>query len=274
MTTIAREGVGRLRFLPLFLPVFLLFIAISLTPVAPAKVTDGLYRIDTPEYSIGHQDIDCVKDGTVATCTTPVAGKDLTVVLDTDKSAGYLTCDAAYDGRDVSCQRTFDYGPGSDRIWLDTSLGVSAQQAAELRAAVPWWNALMDGPWILVALGLLAALAVAFGLMAWFWSATPRPAAPRRLARTAATGILAWTFPAQSGLVLATPNMSFLYVLLIPHSVVIPAAAMAMWQWTAAGAVTGAVWQRVRHVAVAVVVTVVYGAAMTLWLSMAAGFPD
>ncbi|WP_054049957.1 hypothetical protein [Alloactinosynnema sp. L-07] len=244
-----------------------------LTPVAPVNVTHGLYRIDTPAYSISHPDIECRKDGTVVTCTTPVAGKDLTIVLDTARTE-YLRCEASYDGKPLACARTFDYGPGSGRVRLDTSLGVSAEQAADLRAAVPWWTALIDGDWITAALGLLAALAVTSGLLAWFWSGTPRPATPRRLTRTAVTAVLAWTFPTVSGAVLAPVNESLLFVLFIPHSVVIPAVMMATWQWSAGGAITGAVGQRVRHVALAVVATLVYGAAMTLWLSIAAGFPD
>ncbi|XVS67539.1 hypothetical protein ACQPYE_16245 [Actinosynnema sp. CA-299493] len=277
MTTpvIPRTTAGPLRYLPLLVPGLLFLVALAIAPVSPARATDGLYKITTAQFSISHHDIDCVKDaGRVATCTTTVDGKVLGVRLDTAPTR-VLSCTATYDSRDTACTRSFDYGPGSHRVHLE-SLVVPETAAADIRAEYPWWSWLFDGPWFLFALGLLAATTIAAGVLAWTWSREPRPAVKHRATRTVVTFIVYWTFYFPVTLVVAPwdPASLSYHVLLIPHSVLFPALLALGWQLAVSGKITGATRQRVGLAAASAVTTLVCGSMMVLLLAMASGMPD
>ncbi|RKT54735.1 hypothetical protein [Saccharothrix australiensis] len=275
-TTVLPPGTaGRLRSLPLLVPGFLFLVALAIAPVSPARATDGLYKITTTQFSISHHDIDCVRDREqVATCTTQVAGATLRVRLDTTPGAA-LSCTATYDGQDIACKRTFDYGPGSHRVHL-SSLTVPEPDAAAIRGAYPWWSAVFDGAWFAVALGLVAAVAVAAGVLAWSWSGTPRPAAPRRALRAALTFLVYWTFCIPVTLAVAPWDgtaLSF-HILLIPHSVLLPAVLAMVWQLVLNQPLTGATGQRIGLTAASVLTTLVCTPMMLLLLTLASGMPD
>ncbi|MEU4446080.1 hypothetical protein, partial [Actinosynnema sp. NPDC023926] len=274
-TVIPRTTAGPLRYLPLLVPGLLFLVALAIAPVSPAKATDGLYKITTTQFSISHHDIDCVKDAEqVATCTTTVDGKVLDVRLDTTPVTE-LSCTATYDSLDTACTRAFDYGPGSHRVHLD-SLVVPEPAAQEIRDAYPWWSWLFDGPWFLFALGLLAAMTIAAGALAWVWSRHPRPAARHRVLRTLVTFVVYWTFYLPVTLVVAPWEATKLtyHLLLIPHSVLFPALLALVWQLAVGGKVTGATGQRIGLTAASAITTLVCGSMMMLLLAVTTGMPD
>ncbi len=274
-TVIPRDTAGPLRYLPLLVPALLFLVALAIAPVSPARATDGLYKITTTQFSISHHDIDCVKDPQqVATCTTPVDGKVLRVRLDTTRGAP-LSCSATYDGQDIPCTRTFDYGPGSHRVHL-ASLTVPDPVAQEIRGAYPWWSWIFDGPWFLFALGLVVAMTVAAGVLAWIWSREPRPVARHRVLRTALTFVVFWTFFFPVSLLVAPwdgTKLSY-HVLLLPHSVLLPAVLALVWQLAVSGKITGETSQRVGLTAASAVTTLVCTPMMMLLLAMTSGMPD
>ncbi|MBB5801903.1 hypothetical protein F4560_001671 [Saccharothrix ecbatanensis] len=277
-TTVSpRSTAGPLRYLPLLVPGLLFLIALAIAPVSPARATDGLYKITTTQFSISHHDIDCVKDAKlVATCTTPVDGKALSVRLDTSPVME-LTCTATYDARDIACTRSFDYGPGSHRVHLE-SLVVSEPTAEDIRGEYPWWSWLFDGPWLLFALGLIAAMTITAGVLTWIWSREPRPAARHRTVRTLVTFVVYWTFFLPVTLVVAPwewerLGMSF-YALLIPHSVLLPAVLALVWQLVVSRKLTGETGQRIGLTAAGVLTTLVCSPMLILMLSLTSGMPD
>jgi hypothetical protein len=268
LTTSTRLGVGPLRWLPLFLPGLMLFVAVLLAPVSPAKATEGLYRLDTPEFAIV-DGFDCAMDDIRATCTVPVAGRPLTVEVDVGPHS--TPCTATYDGRDLSCERVTEYGPAS--AWLRVgSLGVPASAAPDS----PWWRDVRDIYWDRVWLFSIPSLGLIAALAAFLLYRGPRLEDPNRMRRTAATGLICWTFPAVTSL-LVTPwdkAESGLMALIIPHTVLLPACAMALWQHLAAGPLSGRLRGRFGQAAIAFVATALFSAGGLLWLALAAGLPD
>ena len=274
-TVIPRRTAGPLRYLPLLVPGLLFLLALAIAPVSPARATDGLYKITTTQFSISHHDIDCVRDADrVATCTTPVDGKVLSVELDT-VPVGMLTCTATYDARDIGCTRSFDYGPGSHRVHLE-SLVVPEPVAEDIRGQYPWWSWLFDGPWFLFALALVAAMAIAAGVLTWIWSREPRPAARHRAVRTLVTFVVYWTFSLPVTLLVAPwdgKGVSY-HMLLIPHSVLLPAALALVWQLVVSAKITGRTDQRIGLTAAGVLTTLVCAPMLMLVLALMSGMPD
>ncbi|QFZ19206.1 hypothetical protein [Saccharothrix syringae] len=224
-------------------------VALAVAPVSPARATGGLYEITTTQFSISHRDIDCAKDAArVATCTTTVDGKVLEVRLDTSPGA-WLSCTATYDARTTACTRTFDYGPGSHRVRLD-SLTVPEPAAEQVRDRYPWWAWLFNGPWLPFALGLVARALVTFAVY--------------------------WTFSFPVTLVVAPWDGAAFswYSLLVPHSVLLPARLALGWRLVVGGSVTGATGQRIRLTAVGVLTTLLCSPMLVLVLALRSGMPD
>lgn len=136
MTAGTRLGVGPLRWLPQVVPGFLLLIPVLLVPVAPARAADGLYRVDTPEFSVV-DGFDCAADGVLTTCVVPVAGRPLTVEVGVHPH--HTACFANYDGRRLTCARVAQHGPASPWVRVG-SLGVPASEAPH----APWWRDALD----------------------------------------------------------------------------------------------------------------------------------
>ncbi|GLZ38530.1 hypothetical protein [Actinokineospora sp. NBRC 105648] len=143
--------------------------------VAPGLVRDSVYQVvfggdDYNPVTLPRERLDCGGDRSAVTCTAEVVGKPLVVTL-TYHQPGASTssrCTATFDGASVGCQSMpGDYGHASDTAALSGDLGLTADQLAAERAALPWWrdtsrlsaSAMIAG--LVLALGAGVAAAVA-----------------------------------------------------------------------------------------------------------------
>lgn len=268
MTTGTRLGVGPLRWLPQAVPAILLLFAVLLVPVAPGRATDGLHRVDTPEFSVV-DGFRCAVDDDQATCTAPVAGRPLTVEYRVGRT--FTGCAARFDGRDLRCERIGVYGPASPWVRVG-SLGVPAGEAPD----VPWWRDALDLWWERLLLGCALVLALAAGAAAFLLYRAPRLEDENRLRRTVATGASSWLLALVSTfLVTLGGNDDFgAMPLFVTVAAVVPAGLMACWQHVAAGPAGDRVRERVGQAALAFLATLALGAVQLLWLGLAAGLPD
>ncbi|MEU5692965.1 hypothetical protein [Actinosynnema sp. NPDC020468] len=273
MTTVTRSAAGPLRHLPLMLPVFLLALVIALIPVASSRFTDGLIRVDTPQFSLSHGDIPCADSGTTVTCTVQLAGKPLELISDVATFTG--SCEATYGGERVSCRKSSDYGLVRPWLYLGP-VAVPADVAADLRSDFPWYRDLIDLNWMAFGLILTGVLAVLATVGAVLWSRRPREVARLRTVRTLVTAAVAWALALVAQLLLGPEwrHDTAWAVLFIPHSVIVPVLLVVVWQWACGGEVTGTPGQRFRHGLIAFVATVPYTAWSLLLIGINAGVPD
>ncbi|MEU4447580.1 hypothetical protein AB0K14_14505 [Actinosynnema sp. NPDC050801] len=268
MTTRTRLGVGHLRWLPQAVPGFLLLIAVLLVPVTPVEATDGMYRVDTPEFSVV-DGFDCAADGVLTTCTVPVAGRPLTVEVET--TPPLAACAADYDGRRLTCAQVRRYGPASPWVRVG-SLGIPASEAPH----APWWRDALDLWWERLVLGATLLLALLAGLAAFLLYRGPRLEDDDRLRRTMITGLSSWVLAIVScALVTARADDDFgAMPVFVTVAVVVPAGMMACWQYVAAGPTGGRLRERFGHAVIAFVATLLLGAVQLLWLGLAVGLLD
>ncbi|MFT7836077.1 hypothetical protein Q5530_07980 [Saccharothrix sp. BKS2] len=263
MTTAIRLSAGPARLLPPVLPALLLLLAVVLAPVAPAKASNGLYRVDTPEFSVV-EGFECAPSG--HSCSVVVAGRVLTV-----RAELLSPCSAEYDGRSVSCRPVSQYGPAEP--WVEVgSLGVSPDQAPR----TPLWRDAIDRWWTIwwlggaLGLGLLMALATAVLYRG------PRLPDEHQSVRTLVTGVVCWLVPAAATLIVEPAGRESMVgvVLVAPHFVLLPAALMAVWQHLAGGPQSGRLRGRLGQAAMAAVATTLYFGGGVIGFAMAAGLPD
>ena len=268
MTTSTRLGVGPLRWLPQVVPGLLLSIAVVLVPVAPARATDGLYRVDTPEFSVV-DGFTCAADDAGTTCTVSVAGRPLTVEV--DAGPRFTACAASYDGRLLGCSRVTQYGPASPWVQVG-SLGVPASEAPH----APWWRDVLDFRWERLMLVTALVLALLAALASFLLYRAPRLEDDDRLRRTVITGVSSLVLAVVSGLVVTAGNQDTIGVLslFVSVAVVVPAGLMACWQHVAAGPTVGRLRERIGQAAIAFLATLLLSAVQLLWLGLAAGLPD
>jgi hypothetical protein len=268
LTTSTRLGVGLLRWLPQAVPVLLLLFAVLLVPIAPGRATDGLYRVDTPEFSVV-DGFDCAVTGGLTTCAVPVAGRPLTVEV--EAGPHFTACAANYDGRRLTCARVTEYGPASPWVRVG-SLGVPASEAPH----APWWRDVLDFRWERLMLAAALVLALLAGLAAFLLYRAPRLEDGDRFRRTVITGVSSWVLAVVSGLLVTAGDQDNFGILslFVTVAVVVPAGLMACWQHVAAGPAAGRLRERIGQAALAFLATLLLSGVQLLWLGLAAGLPD
>lgn len=279
MSATARVVGDPLRWLPLLVVAVLLAVGVLLAPVSMSWLGGGPFRIDVggvtgDPFPVTRDDLTCRPVQGRVRCEAQVGGQRLMVVLPNEG----LSCLATHGERRVGCERSIVVGPESRLLRISDQLGVDAAEAAAWRARAPWWRTWTEKDWYLAGLLLVATLVAAAGAAGWLLSGRPRPALAgrRRVGLTLMVGLLGWVLPAVTGALLQRPaDMADVEVvaavLLISHSVLVPAALLAVWQWVLGGSITGRPGQRLRLTGAGMVITFVYSVPMTLWLLLAAG---
>ena len=271
-TQVRPASTGPAALLPLALIVILLGVALGLATVAPSRVTSGIYQVivgDGPSrFTIPTESLTCNRNGDLARCTVPVAGKPLAITI---QYAGYdSTCTARHGDRVVACASGLgDYGQASNTVWISDGLGVTEPERAGLRDAMPWWRT-ANGP-STAALVLIAALTAAAGLAAYLLSRRTRPE-ELALRMPAALGVaaLGLILFAAGGLIMApTQGFDHAWPMLIAPPALIAAAALGAWQYQLGGVST----RRARTIGAALA-TAAYTAAVGWGFLPRAGFID
>lgn len=103
------------------------------------------------------------RSGDNAHCTTPIAGRPLSIDITYTPSGRYESseCTASYAGAEVWCQTQINYyRSGSHSVWITDQLPLTQADMDGLQAALPIWfdeDSLLCGALgVAVALGLLA----------------------------------------------------------------------------------------------------------------------
>ncbi|GAA3856673.1 hypothetical protein GCM10022243_22330 [Saccharothrix violaceirubra] len=267
VTTALRLGSGSLLRIPLLVPLTALVLLLLLIPVGPRQVTDSLYRVDTPGFSVSHRDLVCVaEDADHRRCVVDVAGRELSVRSDLEPLGG--TCSARFDGRVLSCMKAGHYGPIRPWVLLDGPT-LSDVDTAAARASFPWWQALMDSYGLLVVLGVALLLAVTASVLAFLASGRPHPPHPHQAWYALVNGGVVLGLLLVAGAVFRDAGVAD--ALAGPVApITAPLVVMPIWQWHAGGGG----WTRTEHTAVAFLATLVSSVILLGLIGSLAGFPD
>ncbi|MGM1063322.1 hypothetical protein [Saccharothrix sp. Mg75] len=259
---------GPLRLLPAALVGFLLAVAVLLAPVAPGRA-EGVYRVDTPEFSVTGGDFDCVPSGERVACTVTLADRPFTVLL-TAGAHNFEQCAASYDGRDLTCAPEMQYGLGAP--WVRVSSTGLPREAAPF---FPVWRDWLDRYHDRVYVFAVPSLAVLSALLACLLYRGPRRAPADRGRRALLLGGVCWLFPPLTGLVLVPwDRLGTAFLGMVSPVLAVFAVTAGVWQYLAAGPHGGRWWGRLGQTAVALVAGLVCSAGGLLWITVAAGLPD
>lgn len=284
-TTDDRQGkttLDLLPFLPLALIITVFGVAVFIAQVAPSRVTSGVYQVNVGEgpaqFSIATESLTCSRIGDSATCTAPVAGRQLTIDIEYrgfDLPVKESTCTARHGDRPVPCMSMLGgYGHASNSVSISDPLGVTEPELTRLRDAVPWWR---TGGEPIAESALLCALAgVAAGVTAYLLSKRTRlQAAEWRFPIAIGTGVLGLVLFAAGGLMIASGDRIVVGLLTAPGSPVWLASAMLMaWQYQLGGAGGHGRGRRWAYAIGAAIVTAFYIAAAMFVFLLYSGFID
>lgn len=157
-----------LPFLPLVLIIIMFGMAVLIAQVAPSQVTSGVYQVIVGEgqaqFRLTTESLTCSRTGDTATCTAPVAERELTIDVKYGDPASVCghTCTARHGDRPVPCMPQLNYGHASASARISDSLGVTEPELIRLRDAVPWWRTGNESS--LAAIALLCMLAATAGV--------------------------------------------------------------------------------------------------------------
>ncbi|MCS7475450.1 hypothetical protein [Umezawaea endophytica] len=244
--------------LPLALIAALLGVSALLALVAPSRVTGGVYQVDVGGDVIATESLSCHRVGDTAACVVPVGGRELaiTVVYPHPNPVQPGTCTAVHGDRRVACTaHVLGYGHASQSVWIDEDLGLTEDERARLRDAVPWWR---SAEWLPVAIP--AVLVVGMAGAAFVLGGRVRQAARWRLPVAIGTGLLG-VVPIGTGFLLGWPSLVAL-------------AVLAAWQWQSGGTSGGGRGARWGHALSAGAATAVYSVVTLFVLLLDGGFID